>query len=131
MSLQEEIALKELELEVLKEMRATDYNNVPKDTLFAVSDSLEAVAQGQGRLRYFSHVDGDCTCRFFVDGCTSETTEDTDWPVYHKRVHVSSEVKFRKWVKTNTNSIGDLHFHKSNWPKDLPTNYLEILKEGL
>ena len=129
MSLQEEIVLKQEEIKILKEMQATNYNEVPIDTLFMVASSLDVLVKGEGTLSYFASEDADNRLLFFPGGQTSATNVGPcTYARYCKRVVLPREDNFRKWLSLHMDTKGKLHFHRSEWPRDLPTNYSEIAK---
>ena len=135
MSIQDEIEVREKELGVLKAMQATDFNSLPVDTLFRVSDHLSTLARDGGSLRYLATVNSDFKNLFYKNGCTEASAGgDDDLVSYSYCVAVitdeaAKESAFRKWVLANTTTAKDFKFPMSDFPSRLPRNYLTIIKE--
>ena len=134
MSIQDEIIIQQRGVELLKKMQTTDFHTVPIDTPFRVADSLNELLE-EASTRHFSHVDPDVGARFFANGCTSYTdTAGTHIYPYWELVdtgEAKKEGEFREFLASHSDTAGKIHVHRSCFPKDLPRNYLEILKENL
>ena len=135
MSIRDEIADKEKELAILKQMQVTDFGSVPVDTLFRVSDQLSTLAEGKGALRYLACMNSDFKNLFYVGGCTSDSVDpDAALVPYSYCIAVATdeaakESSFRKWVLANTTTGKDFKFPMTDFPSRLPKNYLTIIKE--
>lgn len=135
MSIQEQIVQHQKELEILKKMQATDFNTIPVNAVFRVSDYLNKLSGGGALLRHFAGITEDREVTFFTGGCTSYTEDSgTNHYSYWELVDTGEpekESEFRSWILRNRDTDGKLHFYQSCFPKDLPRNYLKILGEKL